>query len=198
LGVAVQEGRNQDEPFHLGGGKTAQVPTMRQTGHFRLVRENGMAAIELPYADDELSMIVILPGGDAEKLGESLSLDQVKQLGVDMFSQEVDVFLPRFKLDTRYLPGSNLGDVGMPDAFRENLADFKGITGGEDLSISSVIHQAMIDVNEEGSDGRSEGYEERGDSNERDFSRGPALHLPDRPQCDRFDSLLRTRVERSG
>jgi len=147
-----KKAETRNEPFHLGGGKTVQAPMMRQTGHFRFVRENGMAAMELPYADDELSMIVILRDGDAEKLGESLSLDQVKQLGVDMFSQEVDVFLPRFKFDTRYLVGSNLGDMGMPDAFSENLADFKGITGGKDLYISSVIHQAMIDVNEEGSE----------------------------------------------
>jgi serpin B len=69
-----------------------------------------------------------------------------------MSSQEVDVFLPRFKFDTRYLLGSNLSAMGMPDAFIEGLADFSGITGKKDLYITSVIHQAMIDVNEEGSE----------------------------------------------
>ncbi len=142
----------KDEAFHLGDGKTVQVPMMRQTGHFRFVREDGLAAIELPYADDELSMIAILPDGDAEKLGGSLSLDKVQKLLAEMSSQEVDVLLPRFKFDTRYLLGSNLSAMGMPDAFDERLADFSGITGGKGLYISSVIHQAMIDVNEEGSE----------------------------------------------
>jgi serpin B len=97
-------------------------------------------------------MIAILPDSDIEKLGESLSLDKIQQLRAGMRSQEVDVFLPRFKFETRYLVGSNLSAMGMPDAFQESLADFSGITGGKDLYISSVIHQAMIDVNEEGSE----------------------------------------------
>jgi len=37
---------------------------MAQTGRFRYVHENGVAAIELPYAGDDLSMIAILPDGD--------------------------------------------------------------------------------------------------------------------------------------
>ena len=111
-----------------------------------------MAAIELPYLDNDLSMIVILPDGNAEQLGESLSLDQIRQLAVDMYSQEVDVLLPRFKFEARYLVGSNLAAMGMPDAFDQGLADFTSMTGSKDLYISSVIHQAMIDVNEEGSE----------------------------------------------
>jgi serpin B len=141
-----------DEPFHLSNGKTVQVPMMRQTGHFLFARENGLAVIELPYQDNDLSMIAILPDGDIEQMGKSLSLDDVQKLRAAMSPQEVDVFLPRFKFDTRYLVGSNLGAMGMPDAFSEGLADFSGITGKKDLYITSVIHQAMIDVNEEGSE----------------------------------------------
>lgn len=142
----------KDEAFHLGDGKTVQVPMMRQTGRFRFARENGLAAIELPYADNDLSMIAILPDGDIEKMGEGLSQEKIQQLCVDMSSEEVDVFLPRFKFDTRYLVGGNLSTMGMPDAFSEGLADFSRITGKKDLYITSVIHQAMIDVNEEGSE----------------------------------------------
>ena len=142
----------KEEAFNLGGGKTEQVPMMRQTGQFRFVREDGLAAIELPYAENDLSMIAILPDGDIEKMGESLSLDKLQQLRGEMRSQEVDLSLPRFKFETRYLMGNNLSAMGMPEAFAERLADFSGITGGKDLYISSVIHQAMIDVNEEGSE----------------------------------------------
>jgi len=142
----------KEEPFHLGGGKTVQVPMMNQTGHFRFVRENGLAAIELPYVDNDLSMITILPDGDISKKGEDISLEKIQRLRADLSSHEVDVALPRFKFDTRYLVGSNLSAMGMPDAFIEGLADFSAITGKKDLYITSVIHQAMIDVNEQGSE----------------------------------------------
>jgi serpin B len=142
----------KDEAFNVSAARKVQVPMMRQTGQFLFVKEDGMAAIELPYVDNELSMIAILPDGDAKKLGESLSLDQIQTLRSGMRSQEVDVFLPRFKFETRYLLKPKLSDMGMPEAFNKNLADFTGITGHKDLYLFQVIHQAMIDVNEEGSE----------------------------------------------
>ena len=39
----------------------------------------------------------------------------------------------------------------MPTAFT-NLADFSGMTGKKDLRIDKVIHQAFIEVNEEGTE----------------------------------------------
>jgi serpin B len=111
-----------------------------------------VAAIELPYADDDLSMIAILPDGDIDKMGAGLSLDQIKQLGVDMFSQEVDVYLPRFKMEAGYGMGGMLSEMGMPDAFSVKLADFSGMTGRPNLYIGKVIHKARIEVNEEGSE----------------------------------------------
>jgi serpin B len=41
--------------------------------------------------------------------------------------------------------------MGMTDAF-SSAADFSGMTGGRDLFISAVIHQAYVDVNEEGTE----------------------------------------------
>jgi serpin B len=69
-----------------------------------------------------------------------------------MFSQDVDVYLPRFKMEAGYGLGGMLSDMGMPDAFIENLANFSGMTGQPDLYIDKVIHKARIEVNEEGSE----------------------------------------------
>ena len=142
----------KDAPFKVSNAINVQVPMMRQTGRFRFVRENGVAAIELPYADDDLSMIAILPDGDIEKMGQSLSLETIQQLCVDMYSEEVDVFLPRFKLEAGYMLAPTLSAMGMPDAFSEKLADFSGMTGRPNLYISKVIHKARVEVNEEGSE----------------------------------------------
>jgi serpin B len=142
----------KDEPFNVSKTVKVQTPMMHQTGHFRFIKENGVAAIELPYADDDLSMIAILPYGDIDKLGESLTLDQIKQLGVDMFLQDMDVILPRFKMEAGYSMGPMLAEMGMPDAFSIKLADFSGMTGQPNLYIGEVIHKARVEVNEEGSE----------------------------------------------
>jgi len=44
-----------------------------------------------------------------------------------------------------------LAALGMTDAFSRD-ADFSGMTGRRDLYISAVIHQAYVDVNEEGTE----------------------------------------------
>jgi len=142
----------KDAPFNVSKTVKVQTPMMHQTGHFRFIKESGVSAIELPYADDDLSMIAILPDGDIDKMGESLTLDKIRQLSVDMFSQDVDVYLPRFKMEAGYGLGGMLSDMGMPDAFIENLANFSGMTGQPDLYIDKVIHKARIEVNEEGSE----------------------------------------------
>jgi serpin B len=142
----------KDAPFNVSKTVKVQTPMMHQTGRFRYIKENGVAVIELPYADDELSMIAILPDGDIDKMGENLTLDQINQLCVDMFSQDVDVILPRFKMEAGYGLGGMLSAMGMPDAFLDVMANFSGMTGRPNLYIGAVIHKARIEVNEEGSE----------------------------------------------
>lgn len=142
----------EQEPFHLASGKTVQTPMMHHSSNFRYVKQDGLAAVELPYAGNELSLLAILPDGDIGKLDQSLTLDEINRLRAHMGEQEVDVTLPRFKFETRYLLKPVLNAMGMPQAFDEELADFSGMTGQKDLFIDQVIHQARIEVNEEGSE----------------------------------------------
>ncbi|MGM0568287.1 MAG: serpin family protein [Elusimicrobiota bacterium] len=62
----------------------------------------------------------------------------------------------RFIFDSKYFLSQNLSEMGMPSAFtrpsQPGGADFSGISGKKDLYISSVIHQAFVDVNEEGTE----------------------------------------------
>jgi serpin B len=125
---------------------------MQQNGRFPFLQNDELKMIELPFADDDLSMIAILPNGDVEKLGTALSLAKLQELRKRMVSQEVNLSLPRFKFETRYYLEQTLVAMGMPDAFDQRKADFSRMTGKPDLYISHVIHQAMIDVNEEGSE----------------------------------------------
>ena len=60
------------------------------------------------------------------------------------------VYLPRFSMSYKSLLNDVLAKMGMPSAFIEGQADFSAIAPHRDLFISRVIHQAAIDVNEEG------------------------------------------------
>ena len=142
----------QTAPFTVRPGKTVNVPMMQQEGSFPFVEDDELKMIELPYTGNDLSMIAILPARDVEQLGATLTLPKLQELRKRMYTQEVDLFLPRYKFETRYYLEEGLSAMGMPDAFDGRNADFSGMTGHRDFCISHVIHQAMIDVNEEGSE----------------------------------------------
>jgi serpin B len=139
-------------PFTVRPGKIVNVPMMEHQHYFPFAEDGEMQIIEIPYAGNDLSLIAILPAGDAEKFGAALTLAKLRGLRSRMYEQKVNVFLPRFKFETRYYLEGPLTALGMPDAFDGSKADFSGMTGHRDFCIAHVIHQAMIDVNEEGSE----------------------------------------------
>jgi serpin B len=64
----------------------------------------------------------------------------------------VNVHLPKFKLTCSFELADTLKSMGMRDAFSYPIADFTGMTTADRLHISAVVHQALIDVNEEGTE----------------------------------------------
>jgi serpin B len=143
--------RTRDSSFTLAGGSQVTVPLMEQVDYFRFVKQDGLTAVELPYKGD-LSMIAILPAILPDGDSGPLSLPQLQTLRKNMAVAMVDVLLPRFKFQTRYDLAQTLTKMGMPDAFDAPKADFSGMDGARDLALGKVIHQAVIEVNELGSE----------------------------------------------
>lgn len=142
--------------FHLTTDTDAQVPLMRKTASVKFMEKEGsLQAIELPYKNNALSMVVILPAkvdGLAE-IEKSLTAGNLKAWLAAMALQEVAISLPKFKMTwgTQNI-AATLQDMGIKDAFTPG-ANFSGMTSRpEGLFISAVFHKAFVDVNEEGTE----------------------------------------------
>jgi serpin B len=120
----------------------------------RLVHELGYAkgagwqAVELPYIGEELSMLIVLPDDGTDL---SIGADAVTNVGGTSALRQVTLSLPKFDIGTSADLSVVLADMGMPTAFSD-AADFSGMTTAEKLTISAVIHQANITVDEEGTE----------------------------------------------
>jgi serpin B len=143
----------QDSPFVLLGGQKVNVPTMNQTSRFGYAEINDVQVLEMPYVNNDLSMVVLLPkqADGVKTLEKELVSDNLAGWLANMHKREVRVFFPRFKMASEFGLGKILSAMGMPDAF-SGKADFSGITGNRDLFISAVVHKAYVDVNEEGTE----------------------------------------------
>lgn len=62
----------------------------------------------------------------------------------------VKIALPKFKLEQQYELTAPLKQMGAPLPFDQNQADFTKIA--KDTHISSVVHKAVVEVNEKGTE----------------------------------------------
>jgi len=144
----------KDAPFYISSEKTVTTPLMYQKEKFKYGQTQTLQTLELPYKGDDLSMLVLLPKAKDGLAGleKELTADNLTKWQKQMRKQEVEVFLPKFKMTSQFGLSDTLKAMGMPDAFDESKADFSGMTGKKDLFISDVIHKAFVEVNEEGTE----------------------------------------------
>jgi serpin B len=148
-----QKEGTQDEPFTLLDGGKVQVPMMNQQARFGYGEVDSLQVLEMPYVGQELSMVVLLPKDPAGigELEKALTAENVSKWISGTHKQEVIVAVPKFKMTHKFSLGAVLQAMGMTEAFSRQ-ADFSGMTGRRDLFISAVVHQAYVDVNEEGTE----------------------------------------------
>ncbi|XP_061081727.1 probable serpin E3 [Conger conger] len=144
-------------PFTLSDGTTTKVPMMYQAsevkfGQFRTPTDHRYTVVELPYLGDSLSLLVALPS--ERKLPLALLETQLSSRAVALWASglrraKMDVFLPRFRIQSRFNLKSVLLSLGISDIFDPMAADFGGISE-DGLYVSEAIHEAKIEVTEEG------------------------------------------------
>ncbi|XP_008838898.1 plasminogen activator inhibitor 2 [Nannospalax galili] len=146
-------------PFRVSSHQSIPVQMMylHEKLNIGYIKDLKTQILELPYAGD-VSMFLLLPDeiDDAstglELLESEINFDKFnKWISKDTMAEDaVEVYIPQFKLQERYELKSILRRMGMEDAFNRGKANFSGMTESNDLFLSEVFHQAIVDVNEEG------------------------------------------------
>jgi len=151
--IEFNEESTSKELFHVSPTESVQVDMMGLQGkRLNYTGTDEMKILELPYTGKDVSMILILPNGNnLADVESTLSYDELGVLTEGLEESVVDVYLPRFKLETKYFLKEDLIEMGMPIAFTPS-ANLTGIAESDGLFIDKVIHQAFIEVNEEGTE----------------------------------------------
>ena len=146
--------RTKDAPFTLLSGQKVDAAMMNQTAKFDYMETEDFQALELPYVENELSMIILLPRrhDGLVDFEETLTTENLLRWRSTARKRKVIVSIPKFKMTRQFSLVSVLKSMGMTDAFSPGRADFSGMNGKRDLFISAVIHKAYVDVNEEGTE----------------------------------------------
>jgi len=144
------------KPFYPERLGPTPVDMMHLAADLDYHRGDGYQAVLLPYRGGSLAMAVVLPDGPlSEFTGRLGGAGGVGGLLAGLLSSgdqcQVDLSMPRFRVDAGFMLKDTLESLGVRTAFTP-AADFSGITDDEPLHISAVVHKAWIDVGEEGTE----------------------------------------------
>lgn len=143
----------RDAQFTTEAKKKVQVSMMNRLGHMKYAETDLYQAVELPYADGSLSMTIVLPrAGKSLADVESKALSAIASGAAPLGGERVSLQLPKFKIEARFDLSDTLAKLGMASAFQFGKADFSGMDGTRELFIGMVVHQAVISVDENGTE----------------------------------------------
>jgi serpin B len=145
----------QDAPFTRADGTRQTVKMMHRSGPMRHYRDAQLEAVDLLYGREAFSMTILLPnrGANVDSLLATLDEARWKQITDGFVDREMDVRIPRFRLEYEQVLNNGLQALGMTAPFRAGGADFTGMSAlGRDLYISNVKQKTYVDVNEEGTE----------------------------------------------
>lgn len=153
-----------EQPFYRESGEqVAHVPMMYQRSvlPFTTIRSLGASVLELPYGkENRICMLLILPRLNstlAEVLENLKNYDIAKinhelhkyDLTEDYDETEVELTLPRFKIDSDLELSTVLEHLGITEIFDPAKANLSKLSK-DPTFVSRVFHKAIIEVNEVG------------------------------------------------
>ena len=137
--------------FYSYDRKTDKVQMMQKNGNADLSESDEYRAASLTYGNGKAAMMVILPNKDINEFIKNFDHKKWDEIVENLRPvRNVNLQLPKFKIEYGIKELNNsLASLGMEVIFSER-ADFSGIS--ENLFINRVLHKAVLDVNEEGTE----------------------------------------------
>jgi len=151
----------RDGVFHLASREDAKVPFMNRKGAARFFPPTRLGDLlesrsdcvvqflELPYAGKEVSMVLCLPEEEQGLAGLEKSLSRrLLEICIPQWGMDIEIAIPKVALTFGVELSKTLSGMGLSGCFVD--ADFSGMDGTRNLSMSKVFHKALVEVNEEG------------------------------------------------
>ncbi|XP_047430287.1 alpha-1-antitrypsin homolog [Mugil cephalus] len=143
----------QKADFHVDDTTKVQVDMMKRTGRYDFYQdsENHTSVVMLPYKGNTSMMIVLPDEGKMKEVEDSICKDHLLHWHDSLFRNNVNLHMPKFSISAQASLEDTLKEMGIKDAFADN-ADFSGISEEVKLQVSKVSHQAVLSVDETGTE----------------------------------------------
>lgn len=134
-------------------GSEGTIPMMWMSDKIHYFKGDHYKSVKLPYGDGKVSMYLVLPdeGNDINEFISGFDETEYNKIKDNLVeTEDVNLMIPKFKMEYGIRDiVSELKSLGIETLFdeRANLENIK-----EDIYVSSIMHKAVIEVNEKGSE----------------------------------------------
>jgi serpin B len=146
--------KTMEEPFFKADGSEPLAPLMRVKEEFEFFENEKWRAVQLPYGGEAYAFFAIQPLDytDLESFSYTFSDEDYHTILSNLKADTVQVYLPKFELDYKIQDFKNdLVSMGLTEVFSSD-ANLTRIHPSLDLYVSDVLHQAVLKVDEKGSE----------------------------------------------
>uniref|UniRef100_H0VAC9 Serpin family A member 11 n=2 Tax=Cavia porcellus TaxID=10141 RepID=H0VAC9_CAVPO len=139
--------------FSADDGTSLRVPMMQQRAMHRFLYDQQVACtvLQIEYSGNALLLLVLPDPGKMRQAEAALQLETLRRWGQRFQPSLLDLHLPRFSVSGTYYLEELLPLLGLTSIF-DLGANFSGITGQLNRTISQVLHKAVVDMNEKGTE----------------------------------------------
>lgn len=141
--------------FYLSKRKSVTVPMMsiedQLMPYFR-DEELSCTVVELKYIGNDSALFILPDKGKMEALEAMLLPETLKRWRDSLQMRWInELYLPKFSISSNYNLEHILPQLGMSQVFTKQ-ADLSGVTGAKNLAVTQVVHKALMEVAEKGTE----------------------------------------------
>ncbi|CAK6431764.1 unnamed protein product [Pipistrellus nathusii] len=141
----------RQQAFHVVPQTTVQVPMMRREGEFDYLLDRSLSCrvVRLPYHGNATALFILPGEGRMKKAEAGLDQHTLARWLRKLTKRRLQLSLPKFSIEGSYQLEKVLPTLGIRDLFtsRANLA---GFTNHSDIQVSQMVHRAVAEVDEAG------------------------------------------------
>ncbi|KAJ1213548.1 hypothetical protein NDU88_001182 [Pleurodeles waltl] len=145
----------KEADFHVDEKTVVKVPMMTRLGMYSTFYDQDLSCtvVNMPYKGNASALLVIPNEGKMKRVQDAFTRAKLMEWGDSLGRSwgSAQLYVPRFSITSTLELKDILQGLGMTDMFSDH-ADLSGITGAPDLKISRALHQAVLSVDEKGTE----------------------------------------------
>lgn len=139
--------------FTREDGSTQEIELMHSE-EYQYLEDDGAIGFLKNYKNGKYAFAALLPeeGTAVEEYVKNLTGERLFHILSNVRTEDVDAAIPKFKAEYSAELSEALSEMGMPDAFSENDADFSKLCTSDrgNAYIGRVLHRTLMEVHEKG------------------------------------------------